>query len=224
MRANLLPRDRASRGPLVRKLLIGIGIGIGVLALLVLFTPLGGVVMGGLDSAVGGDVKHRQAYAGVITEATNGGSLAVGSRCDFEVRLEDRLLGDMVKVVLACGGLGLYGQQEDVGWIAESAQRDGEVVHALDQWDNEGDPGIEFKRDAGVVTYWDNTGLKLTIALEGLPHGTLPLEHDPAVVPTEKAAPPGVDAAGAMATPAQRVSDKCEPGVVCWAPRMDVAL
>jgi hypothetical protein len=223
MRANLLPKGKSPRGPIVRKLLIGIGIGVGVLAFLALCTPLGGVVAGAADSAVGGDVKHRQTYAGVITRATNGGDLTVGSRCDVELRQEDRLLGDGVKMTLACGGRGLYGQQEDLGWIAESTRRDGEVVHALDQWDDEGDPGIEFKRDEGTVTYWDKTGLRLTIALEGLPQGRLPAEHDSALVPAELAVRPGLDAAGAIASPAQGVSETCAPGVVCWAPRIDVS-
>ena len=224
MRANLMPGNRTPRGPLVRKLLIAFGICVAVLAFLVFLTPLGGVLMGVADSAVGGDVKRLQEYRGVITEAKNGGDLAVGSRCDLEVRLEDRLFGDMVRLELACGGRALYGQREDLGWIAEHTERDGEIVHALDQWDDEGDPGIEFKRDEGALSYWDKTGLRLKIALEGLPNGALPAEHDPALVPSEKAAPPGVDAAGAMATPAPRVSDKCEPGAVCWGPRMDVAL
>jgi len=224
MRANLLPRNKTSRGPLVRKLLIGIGIGIAVLAFLTLFTPLGGVLAGAADSVAGGEVKHLQEYRGSITEARNGGDLAVGDKCDLEVRLEDRLFGDMVQLKLACGTRALYGQREDVGWIAEHTERDGEIVHALDQWDDEGDPGIEFKLDEGAVTYWDKTGLRLKIALDGLPKGALPAEHDPAFVPSEKAAPPGVDAAGAMAAPVPRVSEKCDPGAVCWGPRMDVAL
>jgi hypothetical protein len=222
MRANLLPK-RSGR-PDVRVVLIAIGIGLPVVASLVLFTPLGGVLMGAADSVAGGDVKVGRAYRGAISAAKNSPGLAVGDTCDLEVRLEDRLFGDMVKLKLACGGRGLYGQADDMGWIAESTVRDGEVVHAVDQWDDEGDPGIELKRDEGTVTYWDKTGLRLTIALEGLPRGRLPAEHDPALVPTEKAAPAGVDAAGAIANPEPRVSDKCEPGVVCWAPRMDVAL
>jgi hypothetical protein len=222
MRANLI--GGKPRRPPVGVVVIAIGICVSVLATLFFVTPLGGMLVGALDSAAGTSaVTYRRAYKGVITKAKSGGSLSVGDRCDLELRIEDRLFGEMLKLQLACGGRGLYGQAEDMGWIAESTKRDGEVVHALDQWDDEGDPGIELKRDEGTVTYWDKTGLRLTIALEGLAPGKLPAEHDPAFVPAEKAAPVGVDAVGAMARPEPRVSDTCSPGVVCWGARIDVA-
>jgi hypothetical protein len=223
MSVNLIRRRGGGAGLPWRKILIGLGIALGVLAILVLFTPLGGPVMVALDSLAGGEVKGRQRYRGTITEARNGGDLAVGDKCGLEARVEDRLFGEMVKLELVCGGRGLYGQEEDAGWIMESTVRDGVVVRALDQWDDEGDPGIELTRDEGTVVYWDKTGLRLAIALEGI-SGALPAEHDPALVPAEKAAAPGVDAAGAIANPEPRVADACAPGVVCWAPRIDVKL
>jgi hypothetical protein len=224
MRANLLPKGGSSRGPLARKVLIGIGIGVGVLLFLVLITPLGGVIMGAADSVIGGEVMDRQIYRGSITEARNGDGLSVGDPCELEVRLEDRLFGEMVQLRLACGVRGLYGQEEENGWIMEFEKRDGRVVRALDQWDNEGDPGIEFKLDDASVVFWEKTGLRLKIALEGIPRGGSPAEFDPAYVPIERPSPPGADAAGAIANPAPQVADKCSPGVVCWGPRMDIAL
>ncbi|MBN2497451.1 MAG: hypothetical protein JXR96_22860 [Deltaproteobacteria bacterium] len=208
----------------LRKVLIGIAIAIGVLAFLVLFTPLGGPIMAAVDSVFGGEVKSRQQYRGAIIETKGSERLDVGERCEVEVRCEDRLFGDMVKVVLRCGGRALYGQEDAAGWIMESTMRDGEVVRALDQWDDEGDPGIEFDKDRGMVRYWDKTGLQLKIALEGLGSGELPAEHDPAGVPAEKPAPTGVEADAAMTKPEPQVSETCAPGVVCWGKRMDVDL
>jgi hypothetical protein len=224
MRVNLRSSDPSDRGLRARKVLVGIAIGLGVLAVLVLFTPLGGLAMVLLDGWFGGEVKSRQTYQGVVLSAKNGGDIAEGSRCALEVRLEDRLFGDMVKLELTCAGRGLYGQQDNLGWIAESSQRDGQVVHALDQWDDDGDPGIEFKLDEGVVTYWEQTGRQLKIPLDGLPAGRQPAEHDPALVPAERDASPGLDAAGAIAHPRPQVSERCAPGVVCWGPRIDKRL
>jgi len=222
MRANLLPRK--PRRPAVGMVLILIGVCVSVLASLFFFSPLGGMLAGLLDSAAGTSaVTYQRAYKGLITKAKSSGSLSVGDRCDFEMRLEDRLFGEMLKLQLECGGRWLYGQQEDMGWIAESTKRDGEVVYALDQWDDEGDPGIELSMEKGAVTYWDQTGMRLTVALEGLPAGPNGVQRpvvDIGSLPAELVQPTDVDAAAALA---HGVSETCQPGVVCWGKRMDVS-
>jgi len=203
-----------------------LGMGVGALCFVVfgmgVMLPLRDLLFG-IDRAAGKTETYRRTYKGVLTKTKSSGNLSVGDRCDFAMRLEDRLFGEMLQLRLACGGRGLYGLEEDMGWIAESTKREGEVVYALDQWDDEGDPGIELSMDKGTVAYWDQSGMRLTVALEGLPAGPNGVPRpvvDIGSLPAEQVQPESVDAAGALA---HGVSETCRPGVVCWGKRMDVS-
>jgi len=205
-----------------------LGLGVGFLCLVLVGLPVLLPVrqlMVVADDAVGTRrVDGRKTYRGVIVDAKNSGNLGRGTACEFETRVENRLFGDAVQLRLSCGQQGLYGQSDDLGWMAERTVEGGEVLHALDQWDNEGDPGIEFRKDKGSVSYWDKSGMKLTIALERSPAAKA---SSPVGAPLPEAGAPSGSAATAGSQPketasAPQVAETCAAGTVCFGQRIDV--
>ncbi len=166
---------------------------------------------------IGKTQLDQQRYPGEVVEAKGTGQIKVGDQCQFQLTKTSGLVTDMVHLLLECGGTPLYGHVEGSGYVTESKEENGRVVHALDKWDDDGDPGIEFKASSAEVAYWQANGVRASIALDNVPGAA-----------TRGAPQPGAEAASTLSPkPGQRGASPdvhdCSPGQICLAPRFDVS-